>query len=290
MAVKKNRANISSLKGARLYNFLLKELGEQNKKLTKQQKLGIEARRKIVSEKLYPKFKKEPKLTIGAIRKDIRGVVRVLPPKEVCNPLYLAEAYLSNVEYYEIDNHIRTVLPDCLDVRVNAGSLGKTKIFNTNGYRYQTDGVRRIIENIRRDIAENGSGIAYFDGVAKLKPRRPNDGNPKNYFIDFVLFVNDQPEADDTPVDFDLPKKEKVKVDKVKNYLAERFGTLQKAKRKRKRQAKKELLKTPKEQKKQLTREIRNAINALKRLLKAGQITKAQFEQQKASLMGLKQK
>lgn len=290
MAAKKNRANISNLKGARLYNFLLKQLGDQNKKLTKQQKLGIEARRKVVSEKLYPKFKKEPKLSISAINRDIRAIVKVLPPKEVCNPLYLAEAYLANIEYYEIDNHIRTVLPDCLDVRVNAGSLGKTKIFNTNGYRYQTDGVRRIIENIRREIAENGSGIAYFDGVAKLKPRKPNDGNPNNYFIDFILFINDQAEADDTPVDFDLPKKEKVKVEKVKNYLAERFGTLQKAKRKRKRQAKKEFLKTPKEQKKQLTREIRNAINALKRLLKAGQITKAQFEQQKAGLMGLKQK
>lgn len=290
MAVKKNRVNVSNLKGAKLYNFLLKELGEQNRKLPKLQKLGIEERRKIVSQKLYPKFKKEPKLTLGSIRKDVRLVVKVLPPKEVCNPLYLSEAYLSNIEYYEIDNHIRTVLPDCLDVRVNAGSLGKTKIFNTNGYRYQTDGVRRIIENIRTSLADNGSGIAYFDGVAKLKPKRPNDGNPKNYFVDFILFVNDQAEADDTPVDFDLPKKEKVKVEKVKNYLAERLNSLQKQKRKRKREAKKELLKTPKEQKKQLTREIRNAINALKRLLKAGQITKAQFEQQKASLMGLKRK
>jgi hypothetical protein len=290
MAVNKNKVKVSSLKGVRLYNYLLKQLGEENKKYPKQQRLGITERRKIVSQKLYPKFSKDPKLLVSSVNRDIRGIIKGLPPKEVCNPLYLAEAYLSNIEFYEIDNHIRSVLPDCLDVRVNAGSLGKTKIFNTNGYQYQADGVRKIIENIRIELAQNTSGLAYFDGVAKLKPRKPNDGNPKNYYIEFVLFINDQPEADDTPVDFDLPKKEKVKVEKVKNYLSERFGTLQKAKRKRKREAKKAELKTPKEQRKQLTKEIRTVISALKRLLRSGQITEKQFEQQKASLMGLKQK
>ena len=290
MAVNKNKIKVSTLKGVRLYNYLLKQLGEENKKYPKLQRLGIVERRKIVSQKLYPKFKKDPKLLVSSVNRDIRGIVKGLPPKEVCNPLYLAEAYLSNIEFYEIDNHIRSVLPDCLDVRVNAGSLGKTKIFNTNGYQYQADGVRKIIENIRIELAKNTSGLAYFDGVAKLKPRKPNDGNPKNYYIEFVLFINDQPEADDTPVDFDLPKKEKVKVEKVKNYLSERFGTLQKAKRKRKREQKKAELKTPKEQKKQLTKEIRTVISALKRLLRSGQITEKQFEQQKASLMGLKQK
>jgi len=290
MAVNKTKVKVSSLKGVKLYNYLLKQLGEENKKYPKQQKLGIVERRKIVSQKLYPKFSKDPKILVSSINRDIRVIIRGLPPKEVCNPLYLAEAYLSNVEFYEIDNHIKTVLPDCLDVRVNAGSLGKTKIFNTNGYQYQSDGVRKIIENIRKELADNSSGLAYFDGVAKLKPRKPNDGNPKNYYIEFVLFINDQAEADDTPVDFDIPRKDKRKVEKVKNYLSERFGSLQKAKRKRRRQQKKEELKTPKEQKKQVTKEIRIAINALKRLMKSGQITQKQFEQQKASLMGLKQK
>jgi len=290
MAVNKNKIKVSSLKGIKLYNYLLKQLGVENKKYPKLQRLGIVERRKIVSQKLYPKFKKEPKLLVSSVNRDIRGIIKGLPPKEVCNPLYLAEAYLSNIEYYEIDNHIRSVLPDCLDVRVNAGSLGKTKIFNTNGYQYQADGVRKIIENIRKELSENTSGLAYFDGVPKLKPRKPNDGNPKNYYIEFVLIINDEPKVDDTPVDFDLPKKEKVKVEKVKNYLSERFGSLQKAKRKRKREQKKAELKTPKEQKKQLTKEIRTVISALKRLLRSGQITEKQFEQQKASLMGLKQK
>jgi hypothetical protein len=63
-----------------------------------------------------------------------------------------------------------------------------------------------------------------------------------------------------------------------------------KDKRRRKRLAKKELEKTPKERKKKLTLEIRNAVNALKRLLKDKQITKEQFEKLKANLIDLKRK
>lgn len=290
MPTNQNRVNVSNLKGIKLYNYLLKQLGLENAKKPKKQRLGITSRRQIVSKQLYPKFKYQTKLSITEIKKDINGIIRKLPPSEICNPLYLSEAYLSFVEYYEIDNHIRTVLPDCLDVRVNAGIYGKTKIFNTNSYTYYGDGVRKIIENIRKELEENKSGIAYFSGVVKLKRGKPNNGSPTNYFVEYVLFINDIPEADDNPVDYDLPKKEKKKVDEVKDYLADRFGILEKAKRKRKRQAKKAQPKTEKEQRKIATEEIRNAINALKRLVKAGIITKEQFEKQKTALSSLKKK
>lgn len=290
MPTNQNRVNVSNLKGIKLYNYLLKQLGLENAKKPKKQRLGITSRRQIVSKQLYPKFKAQTKLSITEIKKDINGIIRKLPPSEICNPLYLSEAYLSFVEYYEIDNHIRTVLPDCLDVRVNAGIYGKTKIFNTNSYTYYGDGVRKIIENIRKELEENKSGIAYFSGVVKLKRGKPNNGSPTNYFVEYVLFINDIPEADDNPVDYDLPKKEKKKVDEVKDYLADRFGILEKAKRKRKRQAKKAQPKTEKEQRKIATEEIRNAINALKRLVKAGIITKEQFEKQKTALSSLKKK
>lgn len=294
MSNKKKRVSVSSLKGIRLYNFLLKELGEQNKKSKTKQKLSLATKRKIVSEQLYPKFKAQQKVSKTEINKDIRGIVKGLAPKEICNPLYLSEAYLAFIEYYEIDNHIRTVLPDCLDVRVNAGYLGKTKIFNTNNYSYYSTGVKRIIENIRKELADNKSGIAEFSGVVKVKPKRPNDGKPENYFVEFVLSINNTPEADNTPADFDLPKKEEKKVEKVREVLAERFNKLQKEKRKRKRVAKKEAekkeLQKPSVQKKKIATEIRNSINALRRLLKEGLITREQFEQQKKSLMQLKKK
>ena len=280
--------NVKALKGIRLYNYLLKRLDEENKKLSKKQQLGIEKRRKIVSKQLYPKFKNEPNLTVGLITTDLKTIVKAFPPQEICNPLYLSEAYLAFVEYYEIDNHIRTVLPDCLDVKVNAGYLGKTKVFNTRNYSYNGDGVRKIIENIRKELEENKSGMAYFSGVIKLKHRKKNDGTPTNYYVEYVLYINDNPEADDTPVNYDLPAKETKKVEKVKDYLAETFKTLQKEKRKRKRAAAKAKPKTEKELKEISIKEIRNAINSLKRLLKARIITKEQFEQQKSSLMKLK--
>ncbi len=294
MPNKKKRVSVAGLKGIRLYNFLLKELGEQNNKSKTKQKLCLATKRKIVSEQLYPKFKAQQKVSKTEINKDIRGIVKGLAPKEICNPLYLSEAYLAFIEYYEIDNHIRTVLPDCLDVRVNAGYLGKTKIFNTNNYSYYSTGVKRIIENIRKELSDNKSGIAEFSGVVKVKPKRPNDGKPENYFVEFVLSINNTPEADNTPADFDLPKKEEKKVEKVREVLAERFNKLQKEKRKRKRVAKKEAekkeLEKPAVQKKKIATEIRNSINALRRLLKEKLITREQFEQQKKSLMQLKKK
>lgn len=290
MPNKKNKVVVANLKGIKLYNFLLKRLGEENQKLPNQQRLGIIKRRDIVSKELYPKFKSKAKVLAREINSDLRKIVKGLPPKEICNPLYLSEAYLSFVEYYELDNHIRTVLPDCLDVKVSAGQYGKTKIFNTRNYNYNSDGVKKIIENVREDLAKNQSGMAYFNGVVKLKPKRKNDGTPDNYFVDYILYVNDVAESNDDPIDFELPQKEQKKVDKVQDYLADKFKTLQKEKRKRKRIAKKLEPKKPSEQKKEITQAVRKALNSLKLLVKQGVITKDQFEKQKKSILAYKNK
>jgi hypothetical protein len=290
MPIKKNKVVVANLKGIRLYNFLLKRLGEENKKLPNQQRLGINRRRDIVSKDLYPKFKNKAKVLAREINSDLKRVVKSLPPKEICNPLYLSEAYLAFVEYYELDNHIRTVLPDCLDIKVNAGQYGKTKIFNTRNYNYNSDGVKKIIENVREDLAKNQSGMAYFNGVVKLKPKKKNDGTPDNYYVEYILYVNDQPEANDDPIDFDLPQTEQKKVDKVQDYLADKFKTLQKEKRKRKRIAKKAEPKKPAEQKKEITQAVRKALNSLKLLVKQGVITQQQFEKQKKSILAYKNK
>lgn len=287
---KKVIVNVSQLKGVRLYNFLVRELGEANKKLPNQQKIGATKRRRIVSDIIYPKFKAKEKLSLREIRTDIRKVVKTLPPKEICNPLYLSEAYLAFVEYYEIDNHIRTVLPDCLDVRVNAGALGKTKVFNTRNYSYYGDGVRKITENIREDLAKNQSGMAYFSGVVKLKYGKKNNGNPDNYFVEYILYINDKPEANDESVNFDLPATEQKKVDQINDYLAGKFKELQKEKRKRKRIAKKTAPKKPAEEKKELNAAVRNALKSLQELVKKKVITKAQFEKQKKSILAFKNK
>ena len=285
------KSNFTNLKGLKLYNALLRELGEANKKATKSQKLSAPQRRKIVSQDLYPKFKQSAKVSIREVRKDIRGIIKALPPVEICNPLYLSEAYLAFVEYYEIDNHIKRVLPECLDVRINAGNFGMTKIFNTSNYSYYTNGVQKIIESIRQEV-ENNSGRAYFSGIVKLKPRKKDNGQGENYFVDYVLYLNDEPEADDEGTDFRLPNREQNKVERVKDFLVEKFKILEKEKRKRKRQAKKKAIEKkqlePKEQKKIANKAIQNAIASLRLLLKNKIITKSEFEAQKANLISRK--
>jgi hypothetical protein len=282
------KSKFTSLKGIRLYNALFKELGELNKKYPKKQQLSVSARRKLVSDVLYPKFKAEKSIPQSKVNKELRAIVKGLPPIEICNPLYLSEAYLSFVEYYEIDNHIRRVLPECLDVRVNAGSLGMTKIFNTSNYSYYTDGVQKIIEAVRNELAENKSGIAYFNGIVKVKPKKKDNGDAENYFVDYVLYINDEPNANEDGKDYKLPKRASVKVEKVKDYLVEKFKELEKEKRARKRKKQREIAKKkaqePKEVKKRVNEAIKQAISNLRLLLKNKVITKQEFEAQKKTL------
>jgi hypothetical protein len=287
----KNKVKVSELKGRKLYNFLVKELGEANKKLPDQQRMGIARRRKIVSTEIFPKLKTKDTQSIRDIRSEIKKIVSALPPKEICNPLYLSEAYLSFIEYYEIDNHIRNVLPDCLDIRINAGIYGKTKLFNTANYTYSGSGVQDIVESIRENLEDLPSGQnPYFSGTVKLKNKKKNDGNPDNYFVDYILYENDIPTSDDNSVSFELPNKELKKVEKINDYLASKFKQLQKEKRKKKRIAKKSIPKKPSEQKKETDAAVRNAIKSLKELVKRKLLTNAQFEKQKTIILSSKNK
>ena len=101
MPQKKVRVKVSELKGVKLYNYLLRELGNLNSKLPNQQKLSISSKRAIISKDVYPKYKAQPSLSLREIKKDLGKIVKALPPREICNPLYLSEAYLSFVEYYQ---------------------------------------------------------------------------------------------------------------------------------------------------------------------------------------------
>jgi hypothetical protein len=273
MPQKKKRVKVADLKGAKLYNFLLKSLGEEVKNNPKKQQLGITSRRRLVKEVLFQKFK-GGKITITEIRKSIKSIIRGLPPAEICNPLFLKEVSLAAEDYYEIDNHIRTVLPDCVDVVVNAGQFGKTQMFNTANYSYYSTGVRKIIENIREAL-DNNSGVAQFYGVVKLKKKRPNDGKAENYYIEYLLYFNGETELDDTPVDYDLPKK----FDKIQQEIDKGIFVVvkkqQKEKRKRKLAKKKA---RPDYKLTQYLSSLQLDKQSLKSKLEAGRITKEQYK------------
>jgi hypothetical protein len=285
-----SKGKFTNLKGIKLYNALLKYLGEANNKAVGSQTLSVSERRNIVSKELYPKFK-EGKISIREVNRDIKRIITALPPQEVCNPLYLSTSYLTAIEYYEMDNQIKMQLPQCLDIRVNGGTYGSTKIFNTSNYNYYSDGVKKIIEKVRADV-QNDSGTAYFTGIIKLKPRRKNDGNGDNYFVDYVLYINDEPEANDEEADFTLPKRENKKIEKVRDFLSVKFNELVKDKKKRQRQAKKRReeakRKEPKEQKRLTNEAIQKAIASYRLLLKLGKINKEEFEKFKQDILAKK--
>lgn len=283
MPQKKKSTPISRLRGLKLYNKLLSQLRKQNAKDGKKQQLGIEARRRIVSKELYPKYKSGKGLSAKAIETSVAAIVKALPPREICNPLYLSPAYLEAVEYYDIDNRLRNLLPDCVEVKVNAGTFGKTKIFNTANYSYYGNGVQKIVERIREELEGNLSGFAYFSGIVKVKPGKSNDGKAESYFVDFILYINETTELDDEPAMFDLPKREVKKKEKIRDYMAERFSKLEKEKQKEKRKRKKA---SPQEYNKR----IQAAINADRALLRSKVITKAEFQKRKQKLTSKKKK
>lgn len=281
------KGRFANLTGIKLYNALLKQLGEANAKARKKQRLSLKERREIVTKQLYPYFKGLPKVTQKEVNSRIKGLMTGLAPEEICNPLYLSEAYLSYVEFYEIDNHIRRMLPQCLEVRVNGGDkYGMTKIFNTSNYSYYSTGVQKIIENIRKDV-DNKSALAYFNGIVKVKPRKKDNGKGENYFVDYVLYINDIPETIDVGTSYSLPKKEEGKVEKVKEYLVDKFKILQKEKRRRKRQQQRlaEKKQDPEDVRRKFNKSIDEAISAIRLLLKNKVITKAEFQRQKADLL-----
>lgn len=277
------KSKFTNLKGIRLYNALLKELGELNKANPKTARLSARERRAIVTNELFPKFKDKAKLTQAEVIKEVKRVVRGLPPAEICNPLYLNKSLLADIAWFDIDNHIKMVLPECLDIRVNGGSFGITKIFNTSSYKYNQKSVLEIVDNIRTEV-DNTSGAASFFGVIKVKPNRKDDGDGKNYFVDFVLFLDDQPQGDDTPTKYKLPSKAKKKKEAVSKVLGKKFKVLlrEKAKKARIRRKQQEIqrLKKPEEAKKLKKQTLQN----LEFLYLSGAISKEQYNEIKKGL------
>lgn len=281
---------VSKLKGLQLYNYIFKQVGEQNRKQKDKQQIGQETKRKKASI-LYNKFKRKGGFTAKSIVDDVRSSLSDLPPAEICNPLYLSAFQLIDIEYYQIDEHLRFVLPDCLDVKINAGSLGYTRVFNTRSYTYYTNSVKRIVENVRKSLSDNRSGEASFSGIVKLKKGKPNDGSADNYFVEFVLFINDKPfeKLQFDGVDYDLPKKEVRKKESISNTLAKRVASLKQ--KKKKERIEKGKIKNADEKQLILKRELNNKLAAvrreeqkIKKLFLQGVISKQVYKQEAKSL------
>jgi len=227
------------------YNKLLKEFTKINNKLPEERKLSIKERRRIIRENLLPEYEGIPqyKIRVKGIKNAILREYDKVPPREICDINYLDPSDFAFVEWYSLDETISELVPDCVYVKVTAGSYGETNIFNTRNYEYGRRGVREIVEEIRPD-ADNSSGRFVFAGYRKLRPKKRNDGSPENYYLDFVLFEidsrgNEKPLGVAETVDYEPPKtreNRKIKT-KVKNVIEKKIKQL-KAKKDSRRRAK----------------------------------------------------
>jgi len=232
-------------KGVSLYNKILKQFTKTNKKLPLELQLSLADRRKYISEKIYPQYKGTDKTKVGirAINKSIEQVLETIVPTIGSNVNYISPSVTADVAWHELDDFIREVLPKNIFIKVDAGTYGQTKILNTNDYNYTASGVRGIVDNIR-DFVNNDSAVdVSFTGNKKLKKGRSNNGNPKNYYIDFILVVNSEPiDLLSLPIIYKLPKTESKAVSSVKSAILARVKELSN-KKKRKKNARKTAIK-----------------------------------------------
>lgn len=236
------------------YNIILKQFTKINNKLPEDRKLSIKERRRILREEIMPQFKDLPnsKLRVKSIKASLLKAYDKVPPKQICDLNYIDTSEFAFVEWYALDETINDLVPNCVYVKVSAGSYGETKIFNTRNYEYGRNSVKDIVDAIRPD-ADDKSGTFLFSGYQKLRPRKKNDGTPENYYLDFVLFEigkkgKQTPMSSTDSVRFEVPKtreNRKTKT-KIKNIIEGRIKEL-KQKKDSKRRAKSTLEKNVKE-------------------------------------------
>lgn len=161
-----------------------KRFTELNKKLPKEEQLSLSQRRKILKSKAIKDLqgqKVTKKLLDQILNEQLKGY---------CNPFMIDPSFYSFVQWFEIDDRIRS-FPECVYVQVDASIIGlATDIFNTKNYDYVDSGVQEIVEAIREEYDNGYEGVA-FDGTIQVRPNKKNDGFADSYFIQLVL-VNEE--------------------------------------------------------------------------------------------------
>jgi hypothetical protein len=296
--VAKTPKNTKKANGLVLYNKILKQFTKINNELPEDRKLSLPERRLYIKEKIFKEFKgnNPKKIGVKGIREEVFKVLETIVPKEGCDVNYISPSIYSNVNWFELDDFIKEVLPKCIYIKLDAGEYGQTKIFNTLSYNYTKNGVKNIVDNIREFVNGNSGLDVSFTGEKKLRNRKANDGTPENYYIDFILVVDSEPIREIEPVIFKVPKEEKKKVTTVKNAILSRVKQLS-LKKKRKSNARKsanknlnEVKKISKRQKNaksvnyqkklalDLIKEYNKAIKQLDSALNKGNLTKEQYD------------
>jgi len=298
MPPKKKIASVK--KTASLYNKIQKEFRLLNDKLPINYQLPLALRRKIISEDIYPNFKNRSKKEQGVrrLRQYIIELIDNIEPQPTCDVRDIPYSAIESIAWYDINEWITEVMPQCIYIQVNAGNFGITKIMNTMNYSYERSGVRLITDRIREYVENNSDSNASYSGYKKVRPRKLDDGSQENYYIEFILSLDYVPQGDTEEAEFPRPttKKEKKRKESIKDAIIDKINTYKTKKRKVKRanttikknlesakklQRKIKSLKTETAKARTLTEIInqnRKSIKALIRDYKNGLITKEKYE------------
>jgi hypothetical protein len=296
----KKKKIVAKKKPVSLYNQIQKEFRIINDKLPINFQLSLALRRKLISDNIYPNFKKRSKREQGVrkIRAYILDLVDKIEPQPTCDVRDIPYGAIESIAWYDINEWISEVMPQCIYVQVNAGEFGITNIFNTMNYSYERSGVKDITDAIREYVGNNSDTNCNYSGYKKLRPKKLDDGSPENYYIEFILSLDYVPQGDTEEADIPKPKtkKEKKEKESIKDAIIDKINQYKSKKRKVKRAnntIKKNLESAKKLQKKikalktdtakartlsDILTQNRKSIKALIRDYKNGLITKEKYE------------
>ncbi len=204
-------------RGITTYNILLREITLLNNNLPEDRKLSLKERREILSKKVYPLYKGTAKryLRKKEIRETLVKKLQRLPRKPTCDVTEIPEDFYESVPYFDIDQFLTQIIPNCVFVRVFAANFGETKIFNTRDYSYYSTTLSDITNRINQWVRQQpkpkrGSDkVPFYVGQVQVKPGKKNDGNPDSYFLEMVLVIKGITAKEIEPVEVPKGKKKK---------------------------------------------------------------------------------
>lgn len=189
-----------------LYNKLLHEASVLNQDIPEHQRLNIKELRKLISEKVFPKYKGRAISKIDSRElKRILGKELILLNRTVCDILAVPEYSYQDIPYYDIDTLCASTLPNCVYVEIVGGGFGRTDIFNTKDYNYYSSGLQSITNKINEVNPQRKSGeVPTYSGTIQVRPGKKNDGKPLSYYLEMILIFEGVPVDESEQVE--LPK------------------------------------------------------------------------------------
>ena len=243
---------------------------------------------KWTSKNLYQEFKGRSyrRVPLREIKEEI--FVRSAPKEKIkCGDVFQVNPQQYQlVDWWDVYNSTAGLPPD-VQVRVNAGEFGISKIDQVRFFSYEED-VSPIVDLIR-EFTSNKSADTFFEGVIKVRPDRKDDGKPCSYFIDYVLVIGgemvDSTEGVEIPPDVEMEDDRERRKRQKEAERKSRQRKIEKAKKAKKRKRPKSVVKPPAKKKKKKkkppveTRDRVAEIREVRKLFEEGLIDKKTLQQ-----------